>query len=89
MTAIRSTWGLRQAISPSIHPPKTPTPAGAKYHSYAALNHISIVVNGLDAVEQKVIARGYVPNSHQDYEPGRRFYFEDENGIEIEVISYA
>ena len=70
-------------------PPKTPTPAVAKYHSYAALNHISIVVDGLGAVEQKVIARGYVPNSHQDYEPGRRFYFEAENGIEIEVISYA
>jgi len=56
---------------------KTPTPAGAKYHSCAALNHISIVVDGLDAVEEKVIARRYVPNSHQDYEPGHRFYFED------------
>ena len=58
-------------------PPKTSTPAGAKYHSCAALNHISIVVDGLDAAEEKVIARGYVPNSHQDYEPGHRFYFED------------
>ena len=46
-------------------------------------------MDDLDAVGQKVIARGYVPNSHQEYEPGRRFYFEDENGIEIEVISYA
>ena len=70
-------------------PPKTPTFVGAKYHSCAALNHIGIVVEGLDAVEPKVIARGYVPNSHQDYEPGRRYYFEDEDGIEIEVISYA
>jgi hypothetical protein len=69
--------------------PKTPTPAGAKYHGCAALNHIGMIVDSLDADEQKVIARGYVPNSHQDYEPGRRFYFEDENGIEIEVISYA
>ena len=70
-------------------PPETPTPAGARYYSCAALNHLGIVVDDLDAVKQKVIARGYVPNSHQDYEPGRRFYFDDENGIEIEVISYA
>ena len=70
-------------------PPETPTPAGARYYSCAALNHLGIVVDDLDAVKQKVIARGYVPNSHQDYEPDRRFYFEDENGIEIEVISYA
>ena len=69
--------------------PETPTPAGARYYSCAALNHLGIVVDDLDAVKQKVIARGYVPNSHQDYEPGRRFYFEDENGIEIEVISYS
>ena len=52
---------------------------GARYYSCAALNHLGIVVDDLDAVKQKVIARGYVPNSHQDYEPGRRFYFEDEN----------
>ncbi|HAI29601.1 MAG TPA: glyoxalase, partial [Thalassospira sp.] len=24
-----------------------------------------------------------------DYEPGRRFYFRDENDIEFEVVSYA
>ena len=70
-------------------PPETPTPAGARYYSCAALNYLGILVDDLDAVGQKVIARGYVPNSHQEYEPGRRFYFEDENGIEIEVISYA
>jgi hypothetical protein len=70
-------------------PPKTPTPVGAKYHCCAALNHIGIVVDDLDAVEPKIIARGYVPNSHQDYKPGRRFYFKDEDGIEIEVISHA
>lgn len=70
-------------------PPKTPMPARAKYYSCAALNHLGVVVDDLDAVEQKVINHGYAPNSHQDYEPGRRFYFEDENGIEFEVISYT
>lgn len=53
------------------------------------LTHIGIVVEDLDAAEQKVIAAGYVPQSHQDYEPGRRFYYFDDDGIEYEVISYA
>ncbi|MEL6201647.1 MAG: VOC family protein [Pseudomonadota bacterium] len=53
------------------------------------LNHIGIVVDDLDAVEAKVIAKGYRPHSHDDYEPGRRFYFNDDNGLEVEVVSYA
>lgn len=53
------------------------------------LNHIGVVVDDLDAVEAKVKALGYAPHSHADYEPGRRFYFDEENGIEIEVVSYA
>lgn len=52
------------------------------------LNHIGVTVDDLDAVEAKVKARGYAPHSHGDYEPGRRFYFDEENGIEIEVVSY-
>ena len=69
-------------------------PDGAKqvdrdsYRERAGLNHLGIVVDDLDAVETKVVAQGYVPNSHADYEPGRRFYFDDENGIEFEVICY-
>ena len=31
---------------------------------------------------------GLTPFSHGDYEPGRRFYFFDPDGIEYEVISY-
>ena len=34
------------------------------------LNHVGIVVDDLDAAERKVIKAGYIPNSHQDYEPG-------------------
>jgi catechol 2,3-dioxygenase-like lactoylglutathione lyase family enzyme len=52
------------------------------------LNHVGIVVNDLAAVEQKVKALGYEPYNHADYEPGQRFYFDDENGIEFEVVSY-
>ncbi|WP_417435809.1 VOC family protein [Hoeflea sp.] len=53
-----------------------------------SLNHVGIVVDDLDAVEARVKALGYATHSHADYEPGRRFYFDDENGIEFEVVSY-
>ncbi len=70
-------------------PPTALTAPGDSYHTRAGLNHVGVVVEDLDAVEAKVKARGYLPNSHQDYEPGRRFYFDDENGVEFEVVSYA
>ena len=35
-----------------------------------------------------VVAAGLTPFSHADYEPGRRFYFLDPDGIEYEVVSY-
>lgn len=52
------------------------------------LNHIGVVVDDLDAAEQRVSAAGYLPYNHGDYEPGRRFYFDDHDGIEFEVVSY-
>jgi hypothetical protein len=36
-----------------------------------------------------VKAAGYTPFNHGDYEPGRRFYFDGPDNIEIEVVSYA
>lgn len=53
------------------------------------LNHIGVEVDDLDATEARVIAAGLRPFSHADYEPGRRFYFVDPDGIEYEVVSYA
>ncbi len=55
----------------------------------APLNHVGIVVDDLDAAEALVIAEGLVPFSHGDYEPGRRFYFFDWDGIEFELVSYT
>lgn len=52
------------------------------------LNHIAVVVDDLEATEARVKAAGFVPGNHADYEPGRRFYFTETNGIEIEVVSY-
>ena len=52
------------------------------------MNHIGVTVDDLDAVEAKVAAAGLTPFSHGDYDPGRRFYFFDWDGIEFEVVSY-
>lgn len=52
------------------------------------LNHIGVLVDDLDAVEARVIAAGLSPFNHAAYDPGRRFYFLDPDGIEYEVISY-
>ncbi len=66
-------------------------PAVAEAETYATrggLNHIGIVVDDLDDAEARVIKAGYAPHSHADYEPGRRFYFHDDDNIEFEVVSY-
>lgn len=52
------------------------------------LNHVGVEVDDLDATEARVAAAGLIPFSHGDYEPGRRFYFLDPDGIEFEVVSY-
>jgi catechol 2,3-dioxygenase-like lactoylglutathione lyase family enzyme len=52
------------------------------------LNHIGVVVNDLEAAEKIVIEAGLETFNHADYEPGRRFYFFDWDGIEFEVVSY-
>lgn len=54
----------------------------------APLNHVGIVVDDLDLVEARVVDAGMRPFSHGDYDPGRRFYFLDPDGIEYEVVSY-
>lgn len=62
--------------------------ADPKFKKGEPLNHIGVTVDDLDAVEAKVTAAGLEPFNHGDYEPGRRFYFFDWNGIEWEVVSY-
>jgi catechol 2,3-dioxygenase-like lactoylglutathione lyase family enzyme len=52
------------------------------------LNHIGIEVDDIDATEARVVAAGLKPFSHDNYDPGRRFYFLDPDGIEYEIISY-
>jgi len=52
-------------------------------------NHVGILVDDLDTVEKKVEKVGLRAHSHYDYEPGRRFYFNDDDGVEYEVVSYS
>lgn len=52
------------------------------------INHIGITVDDLDQTEKRVKALGLHPHLHADYEPGRRFYFDDPSGVEIEVVCY-
>ena len=58
------------------------------YVTKGGLNHIGIVVDDIAAAERRVIEAGYIPENHGDYEPGKRFYFDDHDGIEFEVVSY-
>ena len=64
------------------------TDAGDSYSTRGGLNHIGVVVDDLDGVEAALTARGIAAHSHADYEPGRRFYFDGPEGIEIEVVHY-
>ncbi|MEW2913035.1 MULTISPECIES: VOC family protein [unclassified Leisingera] len=70
----------------------TPRTAAAKapesYGIIGGLNHVAVIVEDLDATEAAVKAAGFTPMNHGDYEPGRRFYFHDENGIEYEAVQY-
>ena len=62
---------------------------GDGYATLGGLNHLAVTVEDLDATEAAVRAQGFETGNHGDYEPGRRFYFHDSDGIEYEVVSYA
>lgn len=64
------------------------SPKANNYSQLAGLNHIAVVVDNLDTTEAAILAHGFKTGSHADYEPGRRFYFHDEDGIEYEVVQY-
>jgi catechol 2,3-dioxygenase-like lactoylglutathione lyase family enzyme len=74
----------------ALYQPARPVqPKDGSYATKGGLNHIGLVVDDLDASEKAVKAAGFVPTSHADYSPGRRFYFEDRDGIEFEVVAYG
>ena len=64
-------------------PPAQPRPVGAVF------NHVGVTVDDLDATEARLNQAGAETYAHGDYDPGRRFYFVDADGIEFEVVSYT
>ena len=73
----------------ALHTPGGTAPVPEAFAKGTPLNHIGVEVDDLDATEARVIAAGLKPFNHADYEPGRRFYFLDPDGIEYEVVSYT
>lgn len=63
-------------------------PRQESHRTRGGLNHIAVVVDDLDATEARVRQAGFTATNHADYTPGRRFYFVEANGVEIEVVSY-
>ena len=72
----------------ALYTPRDEPPTDDDFIKRRPLNHIGVEVDDLDSTEARVIAAGLTPFSHGDYEPGRRFYFLDPDGIESEVVSY-
>lgn len=70
-------------------PGRADKPKDDNYHTVGGLNHIAVTVDDLDAMDKAVRDAGFTPGEHHDYEPGRRFYFHDHDGIEFEIVSYA
>lgn len=64
-------------------------PQESSYVTVGGMNHVGVVVDDLDATEARVRAAGFTPRNHADYEPGRRFYFDDHDDIEFEVVCYS
>jgi catechol 2,3-dioxygenase-like lactoylglutathione lyase family enzyme len=73
----------------AFYSPRDPERDAPGWPKGMPLNHVAIEVDDLAAIERKVVEAGLEPFGHGDYEPGRRFYFFDPNGIEFEVVSYA
>jgi catechol 2,3-dioxygenase-like lactoylglutathione lyase family enzyme len=73
----------------ALYTPRAPMDAKTNTYTHVGgLNHIAVVVDDIDATEAAVIAHGFKTGNHADYEPGRRFYFHDDDDIEYEVVQY-
>ncbi len=73
----------------ALYQPAAPVASkSSSYRTAGGLNHIAVVVDDLNGMEERVKDLGFTPENHADYEPGRRFYFHDHDGIEFEVVQY-
>lgn len=59
------------------------------FRQKGGLNHLAVTVPNLQDAHERVLAAGFRPHAHYDYEPGERFYFDDRDGIQFEVVCYS
>ncbi|MEO0982934.1 MAG: VOC family protein [Pseudomonadota bacterium] len=81
--------GTDDAYLAVYSPGDAEAPNQSNYAVKGGLNYVGVLVDDLEAAEARVTEAGFETFNHMDYEPGRRFYFNDADGIEFEVVSYA
>lgn len=52
-------------------------------------NHMGFVVDDLDTAKARVLELGGEVHGEDAYDPGRRLYFTDPDGFEVELVEYA
>lgn len=64
--------------------------SGTAPANYGAVgfNHLGFEVDDLDAYRSKLEGMGVELKGEEDYDPGRRLYFYDPDGVEIELVEY-
>lgn len=60
-------------------------PAG---YGTVGFNHLGFVVEDLDALRETLAQMDVAVQVPEDYDPGRRLYFFDPDGMEIELVEY-
>ena len=66
------------------------TTPGAVDHNYLSpgINHFGFVVDDLDEARRRLERLGAHVHFAPEYEPGRRIYFLDPTGHEVELVEY-
>lgn len=64
--------------------------AGQAPYGYRTVgfNHLGFEVDNLDTYRVQLQSMGVEVTGEEDYEPGRRLYFRDPDGVEIELVEY-
>lgn len=57
-------------------------------YEHVGFNHFGFVVESLENVRERLSRMQITPHLEGDYEPGRRLYFHDPDGVEIELVEY-
>jgi catechol 2,3-dioxygenase-like lactoylglutathione lyase family enzyme len=57
-------------------------------YTATGFNHLGFEVEDLDSYQARLEKMGVSVTREESYEPGRRLYFYDPDGIEIELVEY-